>query len=84
VIYPLTTHNIKITFPLAACSDGDLHLVVGEEYTDYYQDKEGVVMGRIEVCIGRRYGTVCGQFWRDSYQEASVVCRQLEFSPYGG
>lgn len=37
--------------------------------------------GRIEVCVGENWGTICDDFWQN--QDASVACRQLGFSAYG-
>ena len=51
-------------------------------YPDYYFVKDQLSRGRVEVCMGGAYGTVCdATFWDN--QDASVVCRKLGFSPSG-
>lgn len=46
-----------------------------------YFIKDELRVGRIEVCIGGAYGTVCDNEWDN--KDASVVCHQLGFSRYG-
>lgn len=61
--------------PLAAratvCMDGDIRLSGGSSANE----------GRVEICMGNHYGTVCDQSWNDA--DAAVVCSQLGFSKKG-
>ena len=51
------------------------------ELEEYYFIKDELARGRVEVCVGGRYGTISDTNW-DS-EDASVICSQLGFSPYG-
>ena len=68
---------LRILYDTALCSDGDVR-VIGETENDV---KDGRLRGRVEVCLGGRYGTICDEEF--SGLDASVVCRQLSQSPYG-
>ena len=53
------------------CTDGEIRLVGGS--TKYE--------GRVEVCINRGFGTVCGLNFDSN--EANIVCRQIGAIPNG-
>ena len=58
----------------APCTDKDVRLV-----NSYSQSHDHY--GRVEVCIGGTWGTVCNNNWDNN--DASVVCRQLGYVPHG-
>ena len=53
------------------CKHGDIRLA-GTSYS---------TIGRVEVCHNGTWGTICSNSFDD--KDASVVCRQLGYSPYG-
>ena len=43
--------------------------------------RESYTYGRVEICVGETWTAVCSDHW--SYNDVSVVCNQLGYSPYG-
>ena len=51
------------------------------EVESYFFIKDELARGRVELCVGGSYGTVCDDNWDD--EDTSVACSQLGFSRYG-
>ena len=56
----------------APCTNGDVRLRGDWRYNSF---------GRVEVCLEETWGTICDDYWDNN--DASVICKQLGFSPYG-
>ena len=60
---------------------GDAFYHQPENYDELYFDDAELIRGRVEICIGGRFGTICEKLWTN--QDASVACKQLGYSTYG-
>ena len=64
--------SIHVTFvAFAACGFGEIRLKGGNSPEE----------GRVELCIGGDWGTVCDDYW--SSEDANIACSQLGFSNLG-
>lgn len=57
---------------IAPCTEGDLRLKGSDKFRSF---------GRVEVCVNETWGTICNKEWDN--MDASVVCSQLGYSPFG-
>ena len=64
------------------CEEGAVRLSIDSRRPQSYEliDDE-LARGRVEVCNGSSFESVCGDTW--SFESSSVVCSELGFSPYG-
>ena len=66
--------NLMVSFVFLVvgnCTFGEMRIVGGQ---DEYE-------GRVEICIGGEWGTVCNENWDIS--DARVACRQLGYTDTG-
>ena len=63
---------------LADCTLGDVRLTSGTADSGF---EEQTNAGIVEICVTDTFGRVCNTGWAN--RDASVVCRELGFSPYG-
>ena len=67
----------------AFCDDGAIRLSIDDRIPQSYEliyDEPAI--GRVEVCDGTSYGTLCSDSWDN--EAASVVCSEFGFSVFGG
>lgn len=67
----------------SSCVEGDVQFsdVGFSSFSPFLLAASGGRLGRVEICMNRRHIGVDGDSWDN--EDASVLCRQLGFSPYG-
>ncbi len=71
---------------IVSCVEGSVR-IINEDLTLLTQQpaqafiKDEVSRGRVELCKNGNYRTICDSSWDNL--DASVVCKQLNFSPFG-
>ncbi len=74
------------SFFAVACIHGSVRIVnddadLANQLPEFDFVQDDVARGRVEVCLNNTFGTICDFMWNNL--DASVVCNQLGFSPYG-
>ena len=83
---------ILLSLHVATCMEGSTRLMLGDtdgyefykgdtDYGDAFYLDDILIRGRVEFCFDGVYSSVCTDGW--DHMDASVVCRELGFSPYG-
>ena len=67
----LRSTHLNMALHTAPCTTGQVRLAGGNIPNE----------GRVEICIGNAWGTVCDDNWDSN--DATVVCRQLGYSTQG-
>lgn len=70
VVWPFNFFTL-IFILYKGCTEGELRLARGESS----------MAGRVEICFGNEWGTVCDAMWDAT--DAAVVCRQLRLETIG-